>query len=248
MARWRQPLLVLLLAAVSAAAASAAAAGSCVVDAAKGCFLENEGAHGFEGHCPVGGGKCGRCLGYYVGAKFNGATSRENCACLCHQHGYTLAGVENGNNCYCGSERAFPGKICGAATTSGCDVACDANRTDTCGGRLRMEVFGFSCAGSCAVTPRPNPPSRRPPPPPPPLPADCRPAMGMKCGLPHWTPAFHPAPPCYQAGCAATSPARHRRPPASWWQSRVGHLTAFFCPRRTQRGTRHCRSALPRPN
>ena len=222
------PLLALLLAAASAAATPTAAAGSCAVDAPKGCFLENAGAHGFESGCPPGGGKCGRCLGYYVGEKFNGATSRENCACLCHQHGYTLAGVENGNNCYCGSETAFPGKVCGAAVTSGCDVACRANHTDTCGGRMRMEVFGFSCAGSCAVAPRPDPPPppRPPPSPPSPLPADCRPAMGMKCGLPHWTPAFHPAPPCYHVGCAAISPARHRHPPASSLRSCFCHLTA----------------------
>jgi hypothetical protein len=50
--------------------------------------------------------------------------------------------------------------------------------------------------------------------------------MGMKCGLPHWTPAFHPAPPCYHVGCAAISPARHRHPPASSLRSCFCHLTA----------------------
>ena len=31
-------------------------------------------------------------------------------------------------------------------------------------------------------------------------PPHCRPAMGMKCGLPHWTPAIHSAPSCFHTG------------------------------------------------
>ena len=182
----------------SARSSTVGPATTCAVDTPKGCFSEKR-VKGWESGCPEKGGACSRCLGYYPGARFNGATSRENCACICHQHGFALAGVENGNNCYCDQPAAFPGKFCGPMA-SGCDVACDANRTQTCGGRLRMEVFSFSCPSACTVTPHPDPPS--PPSPPPPLGPDCRPAMGMKCGLPHWTPAFHPAPPCYHKGCA----------------------------------------------
>ena len=46
-------------------------------------------------------GRCGRCLGYFSGAQENTLVSREQCACICHSKGFTMAGVENGNNCYC---------------------------------------------------------------------------------------------------------------------------------------------------
>jgi hypothetical protein len=175
----------------------------CTLLQSKGCLLEKIGEKGYEGRCPPGGGHCARCLDYYVGARFNDRTSRENCACLCHQHGFTLAGVENGNNCYCASEgAAFPGPFCGGAASSGCDVACDANRSEACGGRDRVEVFSFSCTGSsCMAAPHsPRPAPTPPPPAPAPPQLGCRPALGMRCGLPHWTPAVHVAPPCYHAG------------------------------------------------
>ena len=38
-----------------------------------------------------------------------------------------------------------------------------------------------------------------------PPPAGCRPAMGMKCGLPHWTPAVHTIPRCYMTGGKAAT-------------------------------------------
>jgi hypothetical protein len=195
-------------------------AAACVVDAAKGCYLEAQTAKGYRGSCPEKGGKCGRCLGFFVGAQYNGATSRENCACLCHQHGFDLAGVENGNNCYCGKDATFPSKICAGATTAGCGVACNANRSQTCGGKHRMEVFGFSCAAACKVALKPDPP--RPPPPPSPPPPGCRPAMGMKCGLPHWTPAVHTTPACYEKGGAHDIAGALWHEPTKTWHLMAG--------------------------
>ena len=52
-------------------------------------------------------------------------------------------------------------------------------------------------------------------------PPGCRPAAGLKCGLAHWAPGFHPAPACYKSGGA------HDIAAALWdAQTRTWHLMA----------------------
>ena len=82
----------------------------------------------------------------------------EYCAQICHDKGYTsgLAGVECGNECYCGSKIAS-----GATPTdmSNCSWGCSANISEQCGGIWRINVFAVDCAGEPVPSP-PQPPLR----------------------------------------------------------------------------------------
>ena len=137
----------LLLCLVARAAGLAA---TCTVQPSRrgSCLDENIDAPGYEGSCNPRGGPCNRCLSYFVGGAYNDHVTREGCACLCHQKGFMLAGVENGNNCYCGNGTG--GAFCGGAATTGCDQACTGNATQTaCGGPNRVDVLTFACPDAC---------------------------------------------------------------------------------------------------
>ena len=88
--------------------------------------------------CTAAGGLCDRCLPYFAGGRFNAAVSRQGCACLCSRLGWTgVAGVENGNNCFC-ANASSPRTHCGQALpASACAVPCNGNRSATCGGKAQ---------------------------------------------------------------------------------------------------------------
>lgn len=65
----------------------------------------------------------------------NGQMSYNLCAQTCQANGYSYAGVEYGNECYCGNEP----KIQDAA--SGCNMACAGDPASMCGGAARMNLF-----------------------------------------------------------------------------------------------------------
>ncbi|KAJ1306840.1 hypothetical protein OPQ81_007825 [Rhizoctonia solani] len=60
-----------------------------------------------------------------------------NCITACAQRNFTLAGVENGNECYCGSivNQAYPTK------ESDCRTACSGDGSQYCGGTSRLMVY-----------------------------------------------------------------------------------------------------------
>jgi hypothetical protein len=74
-----------------------------------------------------------------------------------------FAGVENGNECYCGSE-IKKGAV--KADAKECNMACSSNKTEMCGGNWRLGAFKVQCSG----TPVPAPPTPPPTPAPPPTP------------------------------------------------------------------------------
>ncbi|CAE6482201.1 unnamed protein product [Rhizoctonia solani] len=76
-----------------------------------------------------------RVLGGYT-YKDNSMTPG-NCITACAQHNSTLAGVENGNECYCGNTviRAYPTK------DSDCRIACAGDGSQYCGGTSRLMVY-----------------------------------------------------------------------------------------------------------
>jgi glucan 1,3-beta-glucosidase len=61
------------------------------------------------------------------------ATTIEACQATCHASGYTFAGVEYANECYCDNKIENTG---GPAPdrTAGCIMACAGNAAKTCGG------------------------------------------------------------------------------------------------------------------
>ncbi|KAK2029668.1 WSC-domain-containing protein, partial [Colletotrichum zoysiae] len=70
--------------------------------------------------------------------------SAAQCVSQCDSLGYKYAGVEYGSECYCGNS------IDGGNTpaSSGCDMPCDGNRLDKCGGAGRINIYEFNCKGT----------------------------------------------------------------------------------------------------
>ncbi|PMD44584.1 carbohydrate-binding WSC, partial [Hyaloscypha variabilis F] len=67
-----------------------------------------------------------------LGSKINYSTmDLEICSAYCYNLGALYFGVEYGGECYCGNELE-PGSV--PATDGGCDMPCDGNLDETCGG------------------------------------------------------------------------------------------------------------------
>jgi hypothetical protein len=183
-----QPLLTLTLLVLLPLRANGVSSGGCRLHPGSVCLAEVLGPV----HCSSSGGECDRCIGYFVGGRYNADVTRSGCACLCHRLGYDTAGVENGNNCFCGNATA-PRSHCGKSPlpAQSCAVPCNGNKTSTCGGSMAVEVYTFDCDSSCVpIVPGlpPPPPSPRPPPAPPPPPAKTYP----------WQPTIHWAQGCLE--------------------------------------------------
>ncbi|CAE6401549.1 unnamed protein product [Rhizoctonia solani] len=73
------------------------------------------------------------------GYSFNGGSSMTPSICIaaCAQRNYILAGVENGNECYCGNtiKQAYPTK------DADCKTPCSGDNSQSCGGGWRLMVY-----------------------------------------------------------------------------------------------------------
>ncbi|KAK1853428.1 copper radical oxidase [Colletotrichum chrysophilum] len=95
----------------------------------------------------------GRSLGVYVGVE-GGNTNVANCIAACAAAGYTLAGVEYAQECWCDNSIRFGG----VPTTDGCNMPCKGNTAEMCGGPDRLNLYslasldlGFSTTSSSAI-------------------------------------------------------------------------------------------------
>lgn len=61
------------------------------------------------------------------------------CQSMCEAKGFTLAGTENGNECWCGSELDNGNGFATAA--SDCSYACAGDASDKCGGGWRLSIY-----------------------------------------------------------------------------------------------------------
>lgn len=92
----------------------------------KGCFQDTSNPRG---------------LSSYVWS--SDSMTKEACRSSCKELGpYTLAGVQNGNQCYCGNAWAA-GKI---LPDSSCSTPCKGNTTTTCGGSMTSAVYNTTTA------------------------------------------------------------------------------------------------------
>lgn len=71
-----------------------------------------------------------------------GALTVALCTQACQAEGYILAGVEYSGECYCGNSTSNGG---GPAPDglAGCDMACNGNSSEYCGGPNRLDVYGY---------------------------------------------------------------------------------------------------------
>ncbi|KAI9648319.1 hypothetical protein NHQ30_002952 [Ciborinia camelliae] len=70
------------------------------------------------------------------------AVSNTACVTYCSAKGFSVAGTEYGGQCFCGD--SLPTKTLEA---SECNMACDGNGTETCGGGLALSVYSKAGAG-----------------------------------------------------------------------------------------------------
>lgn len=66
----------------------------------------------------------------------------EICRDWCNEQngGYTMFGLENGNQCFCGSEFRYPLEI---VNPGECHVPCPGDAAENCGGYLRMNLWSI---------------------------------------------------------------------------------------------------------
>ncbi|KAL0959164.1 hypothetical protein HGRIS_014449 [Hohenbuehelia grisea] len=62
----------------------------------------------------------------------------EACIQFCASGGYPYAGVEYGNQCFCDFSPQNPGAL---AAAKDCNIPCPGDKTETCGGKNRLNVF-----------------------------------------------------------------------------------------------------------
>ncbi|ETS81740.1 hypothetical protein PFICI_06742 [Pestalotiopsis fici W106-1] len=69
-----------------------------------------------------------------------GNVTHQNCIDTCNRGGYSYAGVENGEECWCDDIINPPGDLASDGS-AGCNKACTGNADETCGGLARLEIF-----------------------------------------------------------------------------------------------------------
>ncbi|KAJ7752824.1 hypothetical protein DFH07DRAFT_921710 [Mycena maculata] len=72
------------------------------------------------------------------------------CQSTCASQGFTIAGVEDGSQCYCGN--SFVGGTPATASTSDCSTPCGGDSSSTCGGAWRIQIYIASGATTTATT------------------------------------------------------------------------------------------------
>lgn len=68
------------------------------------------------------------------------STTPYSCTTQCQSEGYQYAGIEYGDECYCGTGYVDD-IVPPVANTSDCNVPCAGDYYYTCGGSWRMEIF-----------------------------------------------------------------------------------------------------------
>lgn len=90
-----------------------------------------------------------------VGTNVNGGMTNKGCQAACQSAGYTLAGTEYAGECFCDNQLRNSG---GPAPNGevGCNMKCNGNQTEICGGTDRLTLFKFY-TGQESSSPSPSP-------------------------------------------------------------------------------------------
>ncbi|KAF8259546.1 copper radical oxidase [Lactarius quietus] len=75
--------------------------------------------------------------------------SPASCTAACQAAGYTLAGVEYADECYCANSIGSNGA---PAPASSCNMLCSGNSSEYCGGPLLLNVYNYTGTGSTTTT------------------------------------------------------------------------------------------------
>lgn len=86
-----------------------------------------------------------------------GNMTQASCVAFCEDNSYPYAGVEYGQECYCGLAIG-PGSV--SRNNTECDFPCPGNVTEACGSNNRLSVFYSGRANSTQTNAGPNGTSR----------------------------------------------------------------------------------------
>lgn len=64
----------------------------------------------------------------------------ESCVASCIANGFSIAGAEYGDQCYCGNQ-IIEGGTQDTGNPTGCNMACGGNAGEICGGPNRMSIY-----------------------------------------------------------------------------------------------------------
>ena len=140
---------------------TASSSSGCTVASLLGCFDDTGCGHG---------GCANTLLPQYM-PEMHDHVTLEACASACKSSNLAVAGIDNGNHCFCGStaDLATSAARNQSRPTAECQTSpCHSAPAEKCGGTGRLLAYNFSC--SPVPPPPPPPPSPPPPPPPPPVP------------------------------------------------------------------------------
>ncbi|KAF2864815.1 glyoxal oxidase N-terminus-domain-containing protein [Massariosphaeria phaeospora] len=102
---------------------------------ARGCYSDNGGARILNVIGTVEGGPS--------------KMSPETCTAGCKNGDFKYAGVEYGGECFCGNEL-----LNGHGPEEGCDMPCNGDATQTCGGPNRINIFEFGLKAAAPEPPK----------------------------------------------------------------------------------------------
>ena len=83
--------------------------------------------------------------------------SLESCVSFCNTGTYVLAGVENGQECYCANSIRTDGSTYGISGQQGCTYTCSGNKSEICGGSNVLNLYSKNSAVPIAPSPSPLP-------------------------------------------------------------------------------------------
>ena len=123
--------------------APTSAPGLCTATSSK-CYRDLEGGFGGKRLLPF--------MNWHMGS-----LTHQSCMHVCHVKGYSLAGLEFGHQCWCGSpvDLTRDPSIVKEVETAKCSSGCSGNANEQCGGFALLTVLAFTCT---AAPPSPAPP------------------------------------------------------------------------------------------
>jgi hypothetical protein len=83
--------------------------------------------------------------------------SQETCVVFCNSGGYSLAGVENGQECYCANSIRTDNTNYGIPVSSGCTYTCSGKSSEICGGSNVLNLYSRTSTIAVAAAPMPLP-------------------------------------------------------------------------------------------
>lgn len=102
----------------------------------RGCYTDNVSGRALVNNEVVPGGASGMSI--------------EACQTECHSLGYTLAGVEYGDECYCDNKLENGGVIASDGSAQ-CNMKCANNAAETCGGPNRLDLYSWGYGNGTAI-------------------------------------------------------------------------------------------------